>query len=439
MFPWPAKPLAAIMSFAVVMAAIAYLPPFEQFHALRPATFTAIFEFHKASAPLEAPVQQAYVHLIDRHHALDLFYRALARAEAREPGAVVRVLHFGDSPVSADQITGDLRALLQARFGNAGQGFVLIAKPWAWYNHRGIEQSARGWTIHTASQNPSSDGLHGLGGATFEGSSGATADFRLETAPQRIELQYLAQPGGGSVEFNTGGTKVAEISTAAPARAAGFQKLTLPASTRRIQLRVTVGHVRLFGLSFETDGPGVRYDSLGLNAAQIQTPLKNFNPQHWAEQIRHQRPDLVVINYGTNESGYPDYIDGAYANDVRELVRQVQAATPATSILLMSPMDRATRSAQGQIVTYPSLPKVVETQRQVAAELGCAFFNTFQAMGGEGTMARWYEARPRLASADFMHPLPAGAKLIGSMVDEALNEGYQAFKSRKATDKINAR
>jgi len=63
--------------------------------------------------------------------------------------------------------------------------------------------------------------------------------------------------------------------------------------------------------------------------------------------------------------------------------------------------------------------------------MGCAFFNTFQAMGGEGTMARWYESQPRLVSADFMHPLPAGARKVGILLYDALDTGFQQFKARR--------
>jgi hypothetical protein len=45
-------------------------------------------------------------------------------------------------------------------------------------------------------------------------------------------------------------------------------------------------------------------------------------------------------------------------------------------------------------------------------------------MGGEGTMGRWYQAQPRLVSADFMHPLPAGAAIVGGLFESALVKSY---------------
>jgi lysophospholipase L1-like esterase len=430
---WPAKTSLAILGFAATMAVLRCIPAFEQFPSLGFSTVASILEFNGQNAAVHAPgANGAYVHLIDRSHALDPFYRALAKADGRDPGAVVQILHFGDSPVTADQISGEVRSLLQERFGNAGEGFILISKPWPWYSHRHVGMSGHGWTTEAASQNYSRDGLHGLGGATFQGSAGALAEFDLPSAHRRMEVLYWAQPGGGGIEIWSGSDKLSGVSTEDSIRKSGFLTVELPPSARHIQLRVTSGAVRLFGVSFETDGPGVRYHSLGLNAARIETPLRHFDARHWAEQIQHQLPDLVVINYGTNESGYPGYIDGPYAADLRELVRRIQDAAPAASILIMSPMDRGVRDAHGGIVTMAKLPKVVEIQRSVAAELGCAFFNTFQAMGGEGTMGRWYEERPRLASADFTHPLPAGAKRVGALFENALYQGYLNYKAGAA-------
>jgi hypothetical protein len=63
--------------------------------------------------------------------------------------------------------------------------------------------------------------------------------------------------------------------------------------------------------------------------------------------------------------------------------------------------------------------------------MGVAFFNTFQAMGGPGTMGRWYEAEPRLANADFLHPTPAGATYVGNLLYRALFDGYNRYKLKK--------
>ena len=41
---------------------------------------------------------------------------------AREAGAVTRVLHYGDSLIDMDRITGPLRRRLHKRYGDGGHG-----------------------------------------------------------------------------------------------------------------------------------------------------------------------------------------------------------------------------------------------------------------------------------------------------------------------------
>jgi len=369
--------------------------------------------------------------LIDEHDALKPFFQALWRTESKQAGAVTRILHYGDSPVTADSITADVRSLMQETFGDAGHGFILIAKPWAWYGHRGVEVSAKGWRIEAASQSPTRDGLHGLGGVNFQGSTGASSRFVLKEDHARMEIQYLRQPAGGVIQIVASGKAIDTIDTNGSDKQAAFQTVSLPEGARFIELSVASGTVRLFGVSFERNGPGVIYNSLGLNGGQVQVVVRYFEKNQWTEQLQHQKPDLVVVNYGTNESKYGDYIERYYLGELREVIRRIKSAVPNAAVLVMSPMDRAERDANHDIVTLPTIPRLVGFQRQIAAETGCAFFNTFQAMGGEGTMARWWDSQPRLVTADFTHPLPAGARKVGVLLYQALENSYRQFKSKQ--------
>ncbi len=424
--PWPAKTLLTIVYFAAAMAALVWFPNFEQFDVLRWQNVASVFDFNAWVAG--AGDTGVGGQLLAPAGSLATFHRALARADAHEPGATVTILHYGDSPIAADQITADARRLLQDRFGDAGAGFVLMAPPWPWYRHRGIEIEAAGWRVEAATSNPAPDHLHGLGGASFTGTVGAFSRWRFDRIEKRVDVSYLTDPNGGAFAVWSNGSLVGEAATTGPR---GHSTFPIPPSSREVELRVTRGRVRLFGVTFENDGPGIRYESLGLNGAHTVTPVRYFDAGDWAARIRHEAPDLLVLNYGTNELDVPGYADGTYERDLRRLVRMVQEAAPGVSILIMSPMDRGRRNGRGEVETYQDLPKIVDIQRRVARESGCAFFNTYQAMGGAGTMARWYEARPRLVSADFMHPLPAGAKRVGTLLGQALVQSYLNYHARQ--------
>jgi lysophospholipase L1-like esterase len=152
-----------------------------------------------------------------------------------------------------------------------------------------------------------------------------------------------------------------------------------------------------------------------------------FNPTTFSAALEHRNPDLVVINYGTNESSFPAYVEKQYEPELIRAIGRVRAALPNTSILIMSPMDRGERTGADSISTMRAIPEIVAIQQRVAAETGCGFFNTYQAMGGNGTMARWYDGHPRMVGADLIHPSPQGARIVAQLLTGQLLIGYERY------------
>ena len=444
-----AFPLRTVFAVAVTIGLVStahlVLPAVK---APGPELFTSLAEFtprstppvplvRHASPPEETPVvtlKPGRSLLEDSSGAMSAFYAALWRTERGQEPNVTHVVHYGDSPTTADLITGDVRALLQQRFGDAGPGFTLIAKPWAWYQHQGVQISGDGWQMDAASHFVSHDGLFGLGGVSFTAGEGSHDLIAYKDGPANFEIWYLAHPGAGSFEVLADGQSLGQVDTASEAQEAGFARLHAAAPMRELEIRVQHGSVRLFGVAAEKPGPGLVYDSLGMNGASITVLSRIFNREFWTQELRHREPNLIIINYGTNEADFAAFVDGPYEKEVREAVKRVQAAVPEASLLLMSPMDRGQRTGLDEIRTMPTIPKIVEIQRRVAADTGCAFFNTFEAMGGEGTMARWYQGERRLVSADLIHPVPAGGRIVANAFVKELMLGYNRFKLRHLTN-----
>jgi lysophospholipase L1-like esterase len=70
----------------------------------------------------------------------------------------------------------------------------------------------------------------------------------------------------------------------------------------------------------------------------------------------------------------------------------------------------------------------------VALAHGAAFWNTFDAMGGEGSMARWSRSRPQLGGEDLTHPTPLGAEAIGALLSGAIIDAYEVRHAAAAHD-----
>ena len=368
-------------------------------------------------------------------HALDAFFEALHSTETE--GAQTRICHYGDSPITNDGITSTVRRKLQLHFGDAGHGFILIAKPWAWYNHEGVRNEAsRGWQVDPMWIGRG-DHFYGLGGASFTAIAGERASFstvekgEVGRSVSAFDIYFLRQPGGGEFDIEVDGIFRQRISTTSDKTESAFYRVEAEKGAHMLAIITVSGEVRLFGVVMDSGERGVQYDSLGVNGAFIGLLANYLDADHWAEQLRHRNPHLVIIGYGANESQFERLPMDQYERDTREVIRRIRAALPHASIMLVGPMDRGQRGAGGQIVTRKMIMKLISYQRRIAAETGCAFFDTFAAMGGEGTVARWHASRPRLMGGDLTHPTAEGSEIVGSLIYDAIIK----YRSQKSEDR----
>ena len=379
-------------------------------------------------------------------HALDAFYTHLAHTEecagkAEDPtcaDAQTRILHYGDSVITSDFISGTMRRKMQKEFGDAGHGFILAANPWEWYFHNDVRHSASdGWSMNRITGPLSGDGLYGLGGVSFHTSGTASAWFATAdkgdygTKASRFDVYYLEQPGGGGLIASAKGVPSEVIETRGPKKVARVHSVHVPDGPAELSLKTTgSGDVRIFGVALERDVPGVVYDALGANGARARLWWA-MNAAHWKDEMTLRKPSLVILQYGTNESEDGSVDEKRFTQQFGDLIDKVKGAAPDASILVAAPLDRAEKGENGQLETKKIIVKLVDLEHKIALEHQVAFWNTYEAMGGEGSMAKWVKADPQLASWDLTHPTPAGAEVIGDLFFKALTTGYDAYKSRK--------
>jgi len=363
------------------------------------------------------------------------FYEALEKTARADGGAVTRVGHYGDSSIATDLITSTVRENLQARFGDAGHGFVLAAKGYIPYKHRGVRQSSNpeSWELREVVRRQDREGRYGYGGVQSRAMQDSWA--RIGTAKRgdvgqnasRFDIYYEEQPRGGkfSVRLDRGDREI--VSTQADALGDGVYSIEAPDGPHSIELRdIRGGPVNFYGVVVEREGPGVVYDSLGLVGARANR-LLNFDEEHIRHQLELRGTNLLVLGFGGNEAS-DDRTEQAYYEDYLQVLRLMRQGREDLGCLVFAPLDQARRT-RGRIRTLPTIPLIVAAQRRAAFDSGCAFFDTWTAMGGEDSMRRWYKAQPRLAMGDFRHATPAGYEIIGNMLYKALLAGFAAYLS----------
>ena len=400
-----------------------------------PAAATGDSPRHAAATPKEKEHAtgggHSNVRPIEHAEHMTAFYAALARTSKREPNAITRIAHYGDSSIAADAIASTARRRLQQRLGDSGHGFMLTAKSNMFYGHRDISHSeSSGWQLASIVRKQSKSGEYGYGGIAYTGQPGQYTQFGTSTrgpighAVSRFEVFYQKFPEGGELGLTIDDGVERTIQTQGDTQDA-WEVVKVPEGEHSLTVRAR-GQIRMYGVALERAAPGVVYDSLGLVGARA-VHLLNADPKHIAGQIRHRDPDLLVLGFGGNEAGNDKLNMQNYAATLTKVIKLMRAGKPEMSCLLFGPLDQGERNARGDIQTLTSLPGIVDVQRQVSKEQGCAFFDTYKAMGGYNSVGRWYNARPRLFGPDLRHATPTGYGVIGDMYYQALMKSFADY------------
>lgn len=369
-------------------------------------------------------------------HALDPFFEQLMRTDLGYAGAKTRVVMWGDSVIANDNVTSAARFEMQRRFGDAGHGFHLLAKPNASYKHQGVRFSGgEAWSRCYIINKCKSDGHYGLGGTTVWSAGGGESRFRTEhdlafgRKFSRFEVWYAGQPSGGKIRVAIDDDEPRYIETAADDLEDRWEVIELEDGPHDVRVRAGGGgSTRLYGVVMERDGPGVVWDGMAQLGA-FTSRMLYFDEDHIERQIERRDPHLLVFMFGGNDLLLPKHRHDQFEEDLREVLQRFRAMSDPPACLVMSPVDHGERNGP-RVVSVDTIEPLVEIQRKVALEAGCAFFDTYAAMGGQGAAGRWRKRNPPLISGDLAHLTHAGQKVIGHLLYLALMKEYVAFRQR---------
>jgi lysophospholipase L1-like esterase len=184
---------------------------------------------------------------------------------------------------------------------------------------------------------------------------------------------------------------------------------------RELQLALPAGS-RLLGVELLTGRPGVVYDELGLNGAEL-TDLERWNPALRGALLAGTKPDLIVLAYGTNDMGMAVSAQPGYEQRVEKLLQAFRRDSGAP-ILVVGPLDRLGKRRRQRAALAAGADWIIRTLAQASRETGCAFWDARGAMGGYGAILKW--RRAGLAQADLVHLNGAGYQKLGDLMTDAL-------------------
>lgn len=371
---------------------------------------------------------------IENERSLDFFHEQLERvATGRDRDGKVRILVYGASHTQGDVFTSYMRYYLQSRFGNGGLGFVPLAKLNDWHRLLGASIESKEFTLQHANRNYPRHGHLGLLGAAAAANA---RDAMVRVAPRNsseaalaaseYEVSYGAERGGGDLILLVNEVPQMQLSGRANGLEDRYFRFRMAPGWHEVQVRPAGnGLVRVYGVTVERPEAGVVVDTLGIGGARAASIL-SWDESAWAAQVKHRDPALYILAFGTNEASSSKEKDEVYRAKLNEVLNRFHRALPGVSCLMVGPFDFPVETPQGY-TTRTRLLEIIATQRDLAAQHGCGFWDGYEFMGGAGSMHRWVTASPSLAQPDHIHLNHRGYVRMGIGLTDALMRAYDEF------------
>jgi lysophospholipase L1-like esterase len=258
------------------------------------------------------------------------------------------ILQIGDSHTAADYFTGEVRRILQARYGDGGPGYLVVGTPHPGIRHAVIKSSlSAGWTYSTLQK--SSAGAH-FSVSGFNATASAareTVSLSTESATPYdfIEIETWSGPGRGAIEVALDKVACIQEQLGSDSDARIILRI-VPSECRRRQfkeLTITTtenGAVTLDGIGLFEKASGLTYSNVGFPGATIDI-INKFDPEILTDELKRRAPQIVVLAFGTNE-GFKDDIDlDEYRAQFVKAIHRIRTALPNVRLVMILPPDAA--------------------------------------------------------------------------------------------------
>lgn len=332
----------------------------------------------------------------------------------------VRIAFFGDSFIEGDILTASLRDTLQRVYGGRGPGFVPITSEVAKFRST-IGHDYSGWKIESIINKAEEGVSYAFGplGNSAIPEEGNRVEYRPGKSKEKLQYPELLYTSDAvrRIRVTIDDTTVVE-KVLAIAPVMGRERLAnRPVHTVKVEVLET-DSIHLFGVTFEK-GAGIYVDNMAMRGNSGMA-LSRISSSVWREYNRDGAVKLVVLQYGLNVVSEKDSTDyGGYASSMVRVVEKIKLAFPKASILIVSVSDRSSNQ-DGTFRTMPGILAMRLAQRRLAQKTGVAFWDLFQAMGGENSMPGFVNRQPPWAGKDYTHMNFRGGQYLAKKLAEAI-------------------
>jgi lysophospholipase L1-like esterase len=345
-----------------------------------------------------------------------------------------RIIHYGDSQLEGDRITGYLRNRLQKMYGGSGPGFIPIKQ--AYHQISAIVKHSENWERNALFNRRQKSFKHRKYGAFLSSSrftpiindsiqidstkitaasitiGKSNITYRKFRSFKNIGLHYGNCNNPIQIKVYNNDLLIQEDSLIPDGKYHNY-KIKLSETPKKLTLELT-GKVSadFFGLTLDGSS-GIQIDNVAMRGASGTIFTKN-NATEYGRMIKELDPKIMILQFGGNTVPYIKDSIGVnkYIKRLHTQVKWLRKRKPKMNFLFIGPTDLAT-SINGKMVTYKLLPYLNKQLKGFCDENNIAYWDMFQAMGGENSISIW--VKEKLVGGDYIHFTPKGTKYISEL------------------------
>ncbi len=369
------------------------------------------------------------------------FFKALDSAKSQKK--VIRIVHYGDSQIESDRISGYLRQEFQSIFGGEGVGLVPAIQE---IPSQSIRQTFGGnlsrYAIWGPGENRAKHRRYGLMGQIIQVNN--SANISLFTTEQaylnaksfsKIILIFGNNKGTFKAKLIIDNKTVAEEVLKENSIGTKIFEWKLKQKTEKAKIQIN-GTAEIYGIALDGQS-GVAVDNNPMRGAS-GTFFSRIDSSLLSEHYKTMNVEMIIMQFGGNMMPVMSSLRVAenYAQKIGNEVKFLKNANPNSCILFIGPSDMS-RNRGGKMKTWPLLKEMNQLLKQKVLENNGAYWDMFETMGGENSMPAWVKASPPLASPDYIHFTRRGAQKISEKLFEAIMNDYYAYSLKMKINNIS--
>lgn len=348
----------------------------------------------------------------------------------------LHVLHFGDSQIEGDRITGRIRSSWQKTWGGSGPGLIPAIQPVPALSVRQKhEGNMKRYTKFGKRDTTVTHTCFG-GMATFttvldHGKVTVKphpSGFRKNQVWEQAEVLIGAAPLGGKLTVSGEFTDSITVDIA-PSSTGHHSSIVIElAGIKEEVVFEFEGHeIEITGIQLGS-GNGLAIHNIPMRSSS-GTVFKSLDKKHFKRYLQNWDVGMVILQYGGNTAPYvKDELSAMrYGKRFQSQLKYLKTILPEATFLVIGPSDMGVTN-DSSLLTYPMLGAIRIEMKKVTLIEEALYWDLFEAMGGPGTMEIWAGSTPRLASPDLVHFTPKGAKIIGELFDQTIRAEHRFWE-----------